>query len=68
MRPMQAEIVKLKFEFVNTEALKDEITALKAELINIAENQNFPSGKLDDLVEDRCSNKAFLINCYSTIN
>ena len=57
---MQAEIGKLKPELVNTEAFEDEIAALKVELINFGENQNFVSGKHDDLVED--CNKVFLIN------
>ena len=52
MRPMPAEIDKLKSEFVDSKALKDEIAALKAELINVSENQNFIIGKHDDLVEN----------------
>ena len=60
MRPRQDEINKIKSEFVDTEALIDEITALKAELINASENQNFISYKHNDLVED--CHKLFLIN------
>ena len=59
MRPTQATVGKLKSECVNTKALKDEIAAMKAELIHVSESQNFIGGKHNDLVED--CNKVFLI-------
>ena len=50
MRSMQAKIDKLKSEFVNTKAIKNEITALKAKLTNVSEKRYFISGKHNDLV------------------